>query len=150
MRITMVSYLPLIGLLFIFSACSSPATRSATPTPAVITPVTPAPVAITPAAPAPVPGQAAFIVSELTINPEVVVLGGNVIVSVNVSNTGKERGTYTVVVKFNGKTAKTQDVTLDGGASEKVELSLVPEFPWEYQVTVAQLTGRLDVITQGR
>ena len=158
MRIARINCLPVVGLLVIVSACSGPVTGPGTPIPAVITPVAPAPAAISPAVPVPVipapaapvpaPEQAGFIVSDLRINPEVLVLGGSVVISVNVSNTGKERGTYTVVLKFNGKTAKTQDVTLDAGASGKVELSLVPEFPWEYQVTVAQLTGRLVMVTQ--
>lgn len=159
MRIKNIWALPLIGLLVIFSACVRPAlTAPVTPVPVVASPanpapetsalVTPVPVTTTPAFPVPAPGQTVFTVSDLRINPEVLVLGGSAVVSVNVSNTGKERGTYTVVLKVSGKIARTQDITLDGGASGKVELSLQPEFPWEYQIAVAQLTGRLDVVTQ--
>ena len=143
MRIARISYLPIVGLLVILGACSSPAT---------IVPAVPAPVAAPPviAAPAPVPApeQTGFIVSELTMNPAVVMLGDNVIVSVKVTNTGKERGTYTVVLKFNGKTVKAQDIVLDAGAGGKADLSIVADFPGEYRVEVGQLTGMLKVVAQ--
>ena len=89
MRVAGISYLPIVGLLVMFSACSRPA-PVVPATPAVVVPsVIPA------SATAPAP-ETVFVVSELTLNPPVVMLGDNVVVSVKVTNTGKERGAYTV------------------------------------------------------
>lgn len=152
MRITGISYLPIVALLVIFSACSNPAPVVPAASVVVAPPVTPVPVpepeVPTPVVPAPPPEQTVFIVSELKINPEVVMLGDNVVVSVRVTNTGKERGTYTVVLKFNSKTVKSQDITLDGGAGGQADLSIVAELPVEYRVEVGQLTGILKVVAQ--
>lgn len=167
MRITRVIAIPLIGVLVILGACASPAavtpaapapaatmpatpehaaTMPATPVAAAPTPATPTPVATAPIVTAPVPGKTAFVASELRMDPETIVEGDNVTISVKVTNTGKERGTYTVVLKLNGDTVKTQDVTLDGGSSGKVALTVVPEAAGEYKVTIEQLTAKLDVL----
>ena len=146
MRITMISYLLLVLTLVNFGACS----RTATIAPVVPVPVITPPVIPTPAVPAPAPAQSLFIVSELRMDPAVVILGDYVVVRVKVTNTGTESGSYTVVLKFNDKTVKTQDIVLDGGASGKAELSVVAELPGEYKITIAQLTGRLEVVAQSR
>src|SRR3989338_6207527 len=161
MRITIISYLLLILMLVNFGACSRPAaTAQVVPVPVSTPPVAPAPIISTPSVlapmiptpdvPSPAPAQSVFIVSELRMDPAVAILGDYVIVSVKVTNTGKERGSYTVVLKFNDKTIKTQDIVLDGGASGKAELSVVAELPGEYKVTINQLTGRLEVVAQSR
>ena len=150
MRIARIRCLPIVGLLVLLSACSNPVpVVPATPVPVTLPPVKSPPEVITTAAPPPLaPEQTVFIVSELAMNPAAVMLGDNVVVSVKVTNTGKERGAYTVVVKFNGKTVKTQDIVLDAGVGGKADLSVVAEFPGEYRVEVGQLTGILKVVAQ--
>ncbi len=71
--------------------------------------------------------------------------GDDVTVSVKVANTGGQRGTYTVVLKVNGETIKTQDVTLAAGASQVANLTIVAGKVGTYEVTVGNLTGKLVV-----
>jgi hypothetical protein len=159
MKITRIVVIPLVGLLVILGACASPAatmpvatapagsTLPALPAPVAATPPIPAPVTPISPAPAPAPGQTVFIVSELKLDPAVVVLGDYMKVSVKVTNTGKERGTYTVVIRFDGNTVGTQDVALDGGSSGAVELNLVMIILGEHTVTVDQLTTMMEVVS---
>jgi uncharacterized protein YfaS (alpha-2-macroglobulin family) len=77
-----------------------------------------------------------FIVKNLMMASDACVAGDNVTASVEVTNTGTQQGTYTVVLKFNGEIVKTQDVTLDGGTTKKVELIVQPNVVGVYTVTV--------------
>lgn len=96
-------------------------------------------------APAPDSGQGVFVASNLKIAPDEVTEGDNVTVSLTLTNTGKQRGTHTVQVKFDGDTVGSIDVTLDGGSSQKVDIIVVPQQPGVYKLTVDQLTGKLTV-----
>lgn len=70
----------------------------------------------------------------------------DVIVIVKVTNTGGQSGTYKVVLKVDGETIKTQDVTLAPGASEGVRLNFAAGPIGKYKVTVGNLTGELVVM----
>lgn len=72
--------------------------------------------------------------------------GDDVNVIVKVANTGGQRGTYTVVLKVNGETIETQDVTLAAGASQEVRLNFAAGKVDTYEVTVGNLTGKLVVM----
>ena len=83
-----------------------------------------------PAASAPTPAAlsatpAAFTTSNLTITPDTVKPGEPATVGVTVTNTGGEQGTYTVMVKLHdGTIIGMQDITLAGGASKNVAVSI--------------------------
>ena len=100
-----------------------------------------------PAAPAPVaaPVQEGFTVSKLTMM-ESVTSGNNVTISFVVTNTAKQRGTYTANLKFNGDIVKTQDVTLDGGSSKMIEMAVITGPVGVIKVSVDQLTGKFEVM----
>lgn len=168
MRIAKIVGISLIGLLVFLGACGSPAaTTPAAPVPVATTPAAPAPVAATPATPAPAaatpaalapavapapapapvaaPVQEGFTVSKLTMM-ESVTSGSNMTISFVVTNTGKERGTYTANLKFNDAIVKTQDVTLDSGSSKTVEMAVMTGECGVVKVSLDQLTGKFEVM----
>ena len=136
MRITRIIPIPLIGVLVILGACS--------PVPEI---APPPPVAIAPAPTvASVPKPAAFSTSNLTIRPYTVETASETQIGVTVTNTGGLEGTYTVVLKIDGAITKTQDITLAGGMSEHVVLT-IPLVNWftAHVVSIDQLTGELPI-----
>ena len=130
MRITrIIAATLLIGTLLILGACTS---------------VTPVP---------PTPKSTGFITSNLTvdtINPSAWLPGDTAQIGVTVTNTGEQPGTYTVVLKVkNNQTGTedvlTQNVTLNGGASQRVTFHYVTHFEGIFVVTIDQLQGVLEV-----
>lgn len=124
MRIARIFIVLLMGESFILGACAG---QTKTP---------PVP---------PTTGPAAFTTSNLSVVPQVIRPGEDADISVTVTNTGGETGTYTVVVKVNGATARTKDVTLAGGASERVTLSIPLWLDGTHEITIDQLTGIIRV-----
>lgn len=112
---------------------------AATPAP---TPVTPPTAALAPVA---APVQEGFTVSKLTMM-ESVTSGNNITISFVVTNTGKQRGTYSANLKFNGSIVKTQDVTLDGGSSQMIEMAVLTGECGVIKVSLDQLTGKFEVL----
>ena len=83
----------------------------------------------------PAPGQPGYRISQMRIYPFEAEVGQNVTISVVVANTGVYPGNYTVVLKFDGEVIQTQDITIDGGGSTKVEFNfpgviILPSLPF--------------------
>ena len=93
-----------------------------------------------PAAPAAPPSPAAFVTSNLGVGPDVVRPGEDTVVRVTVTNTGGQQGTYKVVLKVDGETAKTQDVILAGGASRRVLFNLTMFITGTHTAAIDQLS----------
>lgn len=155
MRITRIIMVMLIGALLTLVACAPTAapttpapTTPTTTTPATTPTPTPTPTQPAPAQPAPTPGTgpAAFTISDLKIEPEMPEPRDDVIVIVKVTNTGGQSGTYKVVLKVDGETITTQDVTLAAGASQLARLNFAAGPIGKYKVTVGNLTGELVVM----
>ena len=78
--------------------------------------------------------------------------GDNVTVSVRVTNTGGQQGTYKLELKvINTQTkavvdTKTQDVTLAGGTSKVVNLTTIAGNIGTYTIRIDSLEGTLDVL----
>lgn len=72
--------------------------------------------------------------------------GDNVTVSVKVTNTGGQQGIYPVVLKVDGVTVKTQDVTLAGGTSQMVNLTIVAGKIGSYKISIGPLESNMDVM----
>ena len=130
MRITrLIAATLLIGTLLVLGACTS---------------VTPVP---------PTPKSTVFITSNLTIDPidpTTWQSGDTTQIGVTVTNTGEQPGTYTVVLKVTNNQTRpedilTQDVTLNGGASQRVTFHYVTYFEGTFVVTIDQLQGFLVV-----
>lgn len=98
-----------------------------------------------PVAPPPVLAPAAFSASSLSISPLEVDIGKTVTISILVSNTGEEEGSYTVTLKVNGVVEKTKEITLAGGASEKVTFATSKDKAGIYSVDVDGLIGSFTV-----
>ena len=87
-----------------------------------------------------------FKVSSLSIKPTVAEEGEQVRISVVVTNMGSVEGTYTVVLKINGETLSTKDVTLKAGESYTVSWVTSPSLtPGTYNVEVNGLTGSFTI-----
>ena len=102
---------------------------------------------------APTPAPASFVTSALSIkqsplawkNIFVGVTGKDVTITANVANNGGQEGTYTAVLKLNGKTVATRGVTLAAGQSQQVSFTLPGMNYGQYKVEIAGLSGEFTV-----
>lgn len=86
-----------------------------------------------------------FTTANLTVSPPMVEVGENVTISVLVNNTGGSEGTYQLVLKINGTTETTKNITLAAGASQNVTFIISRDTPGAYVVEVDGLTGEFTV-----
>ncbi|MDO8578883.1 MAG: CARDB domain-containing protein [Dehalococcoidales bacterium] len=131
-QLVILTAISLMGLVLILGACTVPAATAPAPAPTL----TPTPVV--------------FVVSDLTIVPDTIRTTHTSTIGVTVTNTGEQPGTYTVVLKVqpnstNKQDVQTQDVTLAGGASQKVTFVLTATQGGTYEIMVDQLIGFLVV-----
>ncbi len=96
--------------------------------------------------PSPSPAPAAFELSEFAINPAQVEVGEPVAISAIVQNTGELEGSYTLTLKINGVIEQSTEVTLAGGESRQVSLSVVKNEPGTYAVAIDGLKGQFIVL----
>ena len=82
------------------------------------------------------PVPAAFTISSLTISPAEVDVGKSVTISVLASNTGDLTGSYEVTLKIDNVVVATKEVTLAGGASQKVTFTTTKDVAGTYTVNV--------------
>ena len=90
-------------------------------------------------------GPAKFVTSNLRVTPLRVEPKDVATVTVTVRNTGGEGGTYKVVMKVNGESSATKDVTLAGGASQDVTFPYSNEKLGDYEITIDALNIKLIV-----
>jgi hypothetical protein len=88
---------------------------------------------------------AKFEVSNLTINPTQTQPTQQVVISVNVANTGSTAGNYSVELKVNGITKSTKEVTVAAGTSSIVSFTTTEDAVGRYQVEIAGLKGEFVV-----
>jgi len=84
---------------------------------------------------------ASFTVSDLRIAPLEVKKGENVGISVLVSNTGDQAGSFEVKLRVDGEVVGSQEVTLAGGARETVSFKTARDAEGTHQVSVEGLAG---------
>ena len=72
-------------------------------------------------------------------------IGETVTISIQVSNTGEEEGSYAVTLKINEIAEETKEITLAGGASETVTFTTSGNKAGSYSVDVDGLTGSFTV-----
>lgn len=85
-------------------------------------------------------GPAVFVTSDLKINEILLQPADTATVSVMVTNTGGQTGTYPVVLKVNGATFDTKSVTLDGGKSTVVIFGINPGKEMKATISVDNLS----------
>ena len=88
---------------------------------------------------------AAFETSYLTVLPREVDLGEKVTIGVKVTNTGDLSESYEVTLRINNVVEATQEVTLEGGASQKVTFTTSKDVAGTYNVNVKGLSGTFTV-----
>ena len=93
----------------------------------------------------PPPSPADFRVSNLAVTPSEVGVGEEVVVSVEVSNSGGSQGTYTATLEINGGAVETKDIVVAAGATETVSFQLTEDTPGMYTASLDGLTATLKV-----
>jgi hypothetical protein len=88
---------------------------------------------------------AKFEVSNLTINPTQTKPTQQVVISINVANTGSTAGNYSVELKVDGIVKSTKQITLAAGASQIVSFTITGDTVGRYQVDIAGLKGEFVV-----
>lgn len=88
---------------------------------------------------------AAFIVSNLTVEPEQIAPGEVVTITVSVANTGGMEGSYTAILEVNGVREETQSISIAAGGTEGVDFTVSREEPGDYVVKVGALEGNFTV-----
>jgi len=101
--------------------------------------------------PPPPPEPARFVASGLSIQPSVekiwgrvtfvTKVGESVAISANIANNGGQEGTYTAVLKLNGKTVDSKTVTLGAGQSQRVSFTQSGLDYGRHEVELAGLRG---------
>jgi len=92
-------------------------------------------------APAPPATPANFVPSSLTISSNAVDAGEIVEISILVSNTGGESGSYQVVLKINDEVEETKEITLAPNESKLVSFTTSKDIAGKYSVEVNGLEG---------
>jgi hypothetical protein len=88
---------------------------------------------------------AEFQVTELTVNPSLVLADEVVEISVKVTNVGEATGSYTVNLEIDGAIKDSRDVTLAGQATEVVRFQVTEANPGTYNVDIDGLAGSFTV-----
>jgi hypothetical protein len=88
---------------------------------------------------------AEFTVASLNVSPAEAQPGETVTVSLEVTNTGEQEGTYTVELKIAGAVENSITVTLAGGASTTITFEVIKEVAGSYSVAVNGLSGSFTV-----
>ncbi|UCH42494.1 MAG: hypothetical protein JSW16_06695 [Dehalococcoidales bacterium] len=88
---------------------------------------------------------ASFTTTDLFISPGKVETGDSVTISVTITNTGDLSGDYEVTLEINGVTEATEELTLDGGASQIVQFTTTKDTAGNYTVNINDLTGSFTV-----
>ena len=88
---------------------------------------------------------ASFTIADLSVTPDVVSFGESVSITALVSNTGDLTGSYEVNLTVDGEAVQTQEVSLDGGASETLSFSITPDTIGGHTLSIGDLSGTIEV-----
>ena len=90
---------------------------------------------------------ASFTIADLSVTPDVVSFGESVSITALVTNTGDLTGSYEVNLTVDDEVVQTQEVSLDGGASETLSFSITPDTIGDHTVSIGDLSGTIEVKT---
>jgi len=93
-----------------------------------------------------VPAQSPFIVSDLSIQPEVVQPNETVTITVSVTNRHNTWGIYSLVLQIDGVREAEGQANVDAGGTENVSFTVKREKPGRYRVFVNGLRGSFKVV----
>ena len=92
---------------------------------------------------------AAISCSGLSISPQQVKPGEEVTISVNVANTGGERGSYNAILYINGAVEDSQSVSVAPGTSTNVIFTVSKSDAGAYDVLIAGQSEQFEVVSTG-
>jgi len=92
------------------------------------------------------PVAATFAASDLFIAPTEVDIGETVYITILITNTGGQSGSYTILLKINGVKEAEDSVTLAPGRSQDVAFTVTKEDAGSYSVVVDGLSGSFTVV----
>ena len=92
-------------------------------------------------------GLVKFVVSSLAMIPDTVLVGEEVIISVNVENIGNMEGIYTATLSINNIVEATKDVPLAAGETKTVTFTISKAEKGIYNVVIDELKGTFTVKT---
>lgn len=91
------------------------------------------------------PAPADFECSSLSISPTEVGIGETVNITILITNTGEQSGSYQVILEIDGVAEVDSEVDIDAGDSEQVSFSISRDTAGIYSVDVNGLTGSFEV-----
>ena len=94
----------------------------------------------------PLPAPAAFLVSNLSVQPLEVESRESVTITVSVDNTGETEGSFTVVLTINGIKEAEKSVTIAGGNTKDVTFTVTKEEAESYSIVIDGLTTSFTVV----
>ncbi|KXA89694.1 hypothetical protein AKJ61_02325 [candidate division MSBL1 archaeon SCGC-AAA259B11] len=89
---------------------------------------------------------AKFEVRDLTVRPLGCAPGENIIVSVNVQNTGEVKGTHTLKLRVDGTVEKAKNVELGSGRTSNISFTLSRKTTGTYSVKVGRMEKAFGVL----
>jgi len=92
------------------------------------------------------PGPASFSASYLNISPQQALPNQQVEISINISNTGEERGSHSVALYINGSAEQSQTIGVSPGSSKLVVFKVTKLTQGTYQVNVEGVLGQFTVL----
>ena len=116
--------------------------------PAVISTLVPRALSSSPAPPYR-PEPARITVKYLDINPQKAYANQPVSITTNVVNSGGVGGSYTVVLRINGRVEQTRTVSVGPGASCPVRFTVTEAQPETYAVDISGQRGRFTIVGSG-
>ena len=96
----------------------------------------------------PGPGEADFLVHDLTVSPSTVSLGNPVVMSVQVDNVGEAAGNYTAVLMVNGELVQTKTVEVAPSETETVDFTVIKAVVGSHSVEIGELSPQTFTVTQ--
>jgi len=87
------------------------------------------------------PAPATFELSQLDISPVEVEIGDEVTVTVMVTNTGGQSGSYKVILKINDIVVETEELKMNAGGSQKATFITTQDTAGTYTVNIKDKTG---------
>ena len=92
-----------------------------------------------------VKGPTTFAFSELLIIPKEAAIGEEVTISALITNTGNFTGSYKATLMIDNAIAASKEVTLEVGANEEINFTVVKRAAGTYTVTIDGLSGTFSV-----
>jgi hypothetical protein len=89
---------------------------------------------------------AEFVIMGLTVTPGEVDIGGEITITLTVTNTGDAKAAYVATLLLNGEAVDAQTIALTGRSEQEIVFTVRPEEGGTYEVDVNGLTDSFEVI----